>query len=167
MSTDVETSIADLLSQTSSLESELDRWRVERDGLDARISARERLIAALRSEAELRETRLFDPPPSAGAEAHISGNGHVKVNGSASIRTTDAVIVVLEAAKRPLTADEVWAELERRGWAPLNAARPRNALRTTLWNLAKKDKIEKLGETRSERRWGAKNLEISRRKGDP
>jgi len=155
MSTDVETSIADLLDKSSSLESELDRWRAERGALDARIAARERLIAALRSEAELRDTRLFDPPPAVEQSAKVlSSNG----NGKGPMGTNDAIMAVLEAAKKPLTADEVWVELERRGWAPLDAAKPRNALRTALWSLAAKDKIEKLGASRSVRRWSAKSL---------
>ena len=158
MSTDIQTSIADLLGQTSSLEAELDRWRAERDAYDARISARERLIAALRSEAELRDTRLFDPPLAVEQRTHpANGNGTVKGNGKHSMKTHDAITTVLETANRPMSADEVYVELERRGWLPLDAAKPRNALRTALWGLAEKGKIEKLGE-RSERRWAAKSL---------
>lgn len=156
MSTDVETSIANLLNQTAALEAELERWRAERVALDARIAVRERLIAALRSEADFRGTRLFDPPPVEQVAPHTpstNGNG----NGKGAPGTNDAIVAVLEAAEAELTSDEVWAELERRGWAPLDATKPRNALRTALWSLADKGKIEKSG-TRKERRWGAKSL---------
>jgi hypothetical protein len=169
MVVDVETSIADLLSQTSSLEAELDRWRAERAAYEARISARERLIAALRSEAELRDTRLFELPPAAVEHSANGANGNGKTNGhgKGSLGTNDAIIVVLEAAEAALTSDEVWVELERRGWAPLDAAKPRNALRTALWSLAAKGKIEKLGTSRSERRWAAKPLNGSTQAGGP
>lgn len=163
MSTDIETSISDLLNHTSALEAELDSWKGERDAINARITARERLIAALRSEAELRERRLFDPPaPQSNASPGTNGNGGAPVRvGGARARvggTADGILAVLDMAKgRPMTASDIYAELLSRGWAPLHANHPENAVRQSLWNLAKQGKVTKLGSSAS-RQWALKSL---------
>ncbi len=159
MSAATETSIADLLAQTSVLEAERDRWQTERDALDARIAARERLIAALRSEAELRDTRLFDvapAPPSLGrlraSAPHGNENGNGANNRGHSGATADGILAVLEQSQGPMTSAAIYAELDRRGWAPLGAANPKNAVRQSLLNLAKNGSVAKLG-TSTARRW--------------
>jgi hypothetical protein len=167
MSEATETSIADLLAQTSTLEGERDRWQAERDALDARISARDRLIAALRSEAELREsTRLFDAPagrPSRAAhDASSNGSGERKRVGG----TADGILTVLDLANRPMTSGEIYEQLDRRGWAPLRADNPQNAVRQSLWNLAKQGKVVKLGDTPTSRRWATKTSQTQEAPGE-
>jgi hypothetical protein len=167
MSEATETSIADLLGQTSTLEDERDDWQAERDALDARISARDRLIAALRAEAELRESsRLFDASPArrrrAAHDASSNGNGERKRVGA----TADGILVVLGVADGPMTSGEIYDELDRRGWAPLRANNPQNAVRQSLWNLAKQGKVVKLGDTPTSRRWASKTSQTQEAPGE-
>lgn len=135
------------------LEAELDGWRNERDSLNARIAKRERLVADLRGEAEFGKRRLFEadavhtfmPPVS-------NGNGSQNGGDTARPGTGDAIVTVLSELGVPATGSEVFKELERRKWLP-NAAHPRNAIRTSLWNLADRGRILKLGDSAATRRW--------------
>ena len=148
----VETSIAGLLAQEASLVGELERWRAEREMLDTRIGARERLLAALRSEAEIGDQRLFEPPVAA-APASAAPPPARRVVSVRPAGTGDAVMAVLALSETPMSAEEVYDALDRRGWAPIEAKDPRNAVRASLWTLAKNGKIEKLGATPAERVW--------------
>lgn len=154
----VDASISDLLSQTSTLEAELDGWQSEKARLEERIAARQRLLAALRSEAELRGTTLFDPPPAQATGSSNGSNSHAngKVEPLQRNKTGHAIMAVLRESSRPLSAEDVFAALDRRGQAPLSAQDPLNSVRSALWYLAKQGKIDKLGSTPADRRWATK-----------
>jgi hypothetical protein len=147
---------SDLAELADVLETELDGWRSERDSLDARITKRERLVADLRGEAAFGNRRLFETD-AAQTFTPAATNGNGSQNGSA-VRpgTGDAIVTVLSELGVAASGSEVFAELERRDWLP-NAAHPRNAVRTSLWNLADKGRIQKLGESPASRRWGLEN----------
>jgi hypothetical protein len=68
-------------------------------------------------------------------------------------------MAVLTLSAKPMTAREVYDALDRRGWVPLDAKSPRNAVRASLWTLAKNGKIEKLGDTPANRCWATKTAE--------
>ena len=131
-----------LQKQIVAWEHELDGWKAEKDNLERRIATRERLLRTLHEEAEL--------------------DGAGRSNGHSRPGTSKAIIVVLEAAGRPLTAREVYDELQRRHWLPLDAKDPRHAVKAGLWTLGKNHKITKIGDTPAERRWAAKTSSPTR-----
>jgi hypothetical protein len=125
-------------------EAEVESLKEEWEAMRDRISRQMRLASDLRREADAIEGRLFAPPTPSVA------------TGGPTPGTQDAIVQVLEAAPTDLSANEVYAELERRGWAPLNAEKPRAAVGAALWTLANNGRIAKLGNTRGSRRWAAK-----------
>jgi hypothetical protein len=135
-----------LQEQIGVWEKELEGWRADKLNLERRIATRERLLRTLREEADLLGARLFSH--SAAPEGSRDGMSRPG--------TSKAIIAVLEDAERALSASEVYDELQRRGWLPLDAKHPRNAVRAGLWTLAKNEKIARLGETPALRRWAAK-----------
>jgi hypothetical protein len=143
---------SDLAELADALEAELDGWRNERDSLDARITKRERLVADLRGEAEFGKRRLFEADP----EQTLNGNGSRNGNGTPRPGTGDAIVTVLRELSVAASGSEVFKELERRNWLP-DAAHPRNAVRTSLWNLAARGRILKLGDSSATRRWALAN----------
>lgn len=136
-----------LQAQIAMWEDELASWQVEKYTLDRRIATRERLLRTLREEGELGDPGLFPKSPSDVPAA---------APGSRRPGTSQAIIAVLQDAGRPMTAGEVFVDLDERGWLPLDAKIPRNAVRASLWTLAKNGKISRLGETPASRRWAAK-----------
>jgi len=140
------------------LEAELDGWRNERDSLDARITKRERLVADLRGEAEFGKRRLFESDAVQAVVPSVSdGNGGQNGGGIQRPGTGEAIVTVLSELGAPATGSDIFKELERRNWLP-DASHPRNAVRTSLWNLAARGRILKLGDSPATRRWALKNL---------
>jgi hypothetical protein len=165
-----ENSMSKLFAQKAELEAEMVGWQNELDALRERIANRIRLLQALEAEADFARSRLFEPPLSQAATSpgeSQNGNGTAP-NGVRPKRTSDAVLLVLdESHSKSLSSDEVFVELEKRGWAPLDARDPKNTVRTALWGLAEKDKIKKLGKNTAKRRWAAKEQAPASREGPP
>ena len=131
------------------LEGELSRWKNQRDRLDARISARERLVDALKAEVEFGRQPLF---LALSDEVSVSDSVQVEVggtngNGAAPTRpdTGDAILRVLNGAGRRMTKAAIFEELEARGWAP-DGKHPKAAVGSALWYLRKQGAVEKFGE---------------------
>jgi hypothetical protein len=147
---------SDLAEVADVLEAELDGWRNERDSLDARITKRERVVADLRGEAELGSRHLFEVDHAQPYVPLTNGNGSPNGGGTQRPGTGDAIVAVLRELGVPATGGEVFHELKLRDWLPV-AAHPRNAVRTSLWNLAERGRILKLGDGPATRRWALEN----------
>lgn len=130
-------------------EAELATVNSDVEGLMARKGQLQRLVTDLRREIE--PSRDIWSGTAVTAEDLLMANGYR--NGTP--RTSKAIERVLGDLGRPVRAQEVYDELERRQWLP-NAQHPRNAVRTTLWNLAQAGKIDSLGDKPANRRWATK-----------
>lgn len=144
-----ETTIVEQLSDLADkFDTEADDLLAERDSLSERIALKRRLAGDLRREAGVAASTLFPTRPDIIVRQATNGNGKPG--------TSEAIIAVLEAKATPVSGTEVFQELERRGWLPLDAKSPRNAVRASLWTLGKNGKIDSLGDTPASRRWAAK-----------
>jgi hypothetical protein len=144
-----ETTIVDQLSDLADkFDAEADDLTAERDSLSERIALKRRLAGDLRREAGGAANTLFPTRAEIVVRSASNGNGRPG--------TGEAIVAVLEAKATPVSGTEVFDELERRGWLPLDAKSPRNAVRASLWTLGKNGKIESLGDTPASRRWAAK-----------
>jgi hypothetical protein len=143
---------SDFSRQTEVLEAELAGWIDQRGALDARISARRELLEAMRRDAELAENGTS----SNGTREHVVPASFNEVfRGSAPPpKTGEAVLRVLRDAGRPVSATEVYGALNQRGWLP-QTAKPMNTIRSTLWYLAKIDRVERRG-SQADRTWTIK-----------
>lgn len=144
------TSVEQLHALADRFEAEAEELGQERTTLGERMALKQRLAQDLRREAEATAGRLFQVPAPTRPDIAVGRNGSGKPG------TSEAIIAVLEAKSAPASGTEVFEELERRGWLPLDAKSPRNAVRASLWTLGKNGKILSLGDTPASRRWAAK-----------
>jgi hypothetical protein len=138
-----ETTQADqLLDLANKFDKEADELEADQEAITERLDLKRRLADDLRQEANAAVGRLFPARPV--------------TRKSDKPGTSDAIIAVLTSSVTPMTGTEVFQELERRGWLPLDANSPRNAVRASLWTLGRNGKIHSLGDTPASRRWAAK-----------